>query len=164
MRMAPAHLDATNPSERVIDAIRATASDTEKDVRDTGRRVTTQCALELLTPGATTPIRRRWHCCRRIRKLGGRTGWRAIRMNCMAIKDSRHCRCRWPKPFPRGRRATLVRVARKNWRTDPLIREQAFGESLMFAAATSIRVPSSVSKPNERPPCSIARPRPCRLG
>src|SRR6266511_452139 len=34
VKMALVHLDATNPSERVIDAIRATASDTDEDVRD----------------------------------------------------------------------------------------------------------------------------------
>jgi hypothetical protein len=33
VRMAPAHLDATNPSERVIDAIRATASDKTGTIR-----------------------------------------------------------------------------------------------------------------------------------
>ena len=32
--MALVHLDAENPSERVIDAIRATPSDTEKDLRE----------------------------------------------------------------------------------------------------------------------------------
>jgi hypothetical protein len=35
VKMALVHLDAKNPSERVIDAIRATPSDTEKDVRET---------------------------------------------------------------------------------------------------------------------------------
>ena len=34
VKMALVHLDAENPSERVIDAIRATPSDTEKDLRE----------------------------------------------------------------------------------------------------------------------------------
>jgi hypothetical protein len=49
VKMALAHLDANNPSERVIDAIRATASDTEKDVCDMqDDEAKTQRALDLL--------------------------------------------------------------------------------------------------------------------
>jgi hypothetical protein len=49
VKMALAHLDATNPSERVIDAIRATASDTEKDACDMqDDEAMTRHALDLL--------------------------------------------------------------------------------------------------------------------
>jgi hypothetical protein len=49
VKMALAHLDATNPSERVIDAIRATATDTEKDVCDMqDDEAMTRHALDLL--------------------------------------------------------------------------------------------------------------------
>jgi hypothetical protein len=49
VKIALVHLDAKNPSERVIDAIRATLSDTEKDVRALGDdEVMTRRALDIL--------------------------------------------------------------------------------------------------------------------
>jgi hypothetical protein len=49
VKMALAHLDATNPSERVIDAIRATACDTDKDIHNMqDDEAMTRRAFELL--------------------------------------------------------------------------------------------------------------------
>jgi hypothetical protein len=49
VKMALVHLDAKNPSERVIDAIRASPSDTEKDVRELeNNEAMTRRALDLL--------------------------------------------------------------------------------------------------------------------
>jgi len=49
VKVALVHLDATDQSERVVDAIRATAADTEEDIRDIQDVETlTRCALDLL--------------------------------------------------------------------------------------------------------------------
>ena len=47
--MALVHLDTTGQSERVVDAIRATAADTEEDIADmTADEIMTRRALDLL--------------------------------------------------------------------------------------------------------------------
>jgi hypothetical protein len=131
VKMALAHLDATNPSERVIDAIRATASDTEKDVRDMQHDVAmTQRALDLLNSrrndayeAALAELRedtRRWWANQLTRDPDELYGNQEP-----ATADVEGLR-----RFLEGEVLPWFETRRKELANRPLIREQAFGESL----------------------------------
>jgi hypothetical protein len=129
--MALAHLDATNPSERVIDAIRATASDTEKDVREMQHdEAMTQRALDLLNSrrndayeAALAELRedtRRWWANQLTRDPDELYGNQEP-----ATADVEGLR-----RFLEGEVLPWFETRRKELANRPLIREQAFGESL----------------------------------
>jgi hypothetical protein len=78
VKAALAHLDTTDQSEHVVDAIRATVTDTDEDIaKMAADEAMTRRASTCSAPRATTPTGR-WLRCRRISKPGGRTCWRAI--------------------------------------------------------------------------------------
>jgi hypothetical protein len=129
VKVALVHLDDTGQSESAVDAIRATATDTEEEIAD-------MAADEAMTrracsaQSATTRMRPRWRRCARIRKPGKRTCSRATPTNWTRAR-------RPPSQTPRVCAASSKaryfhgsRPGKRNWRTRPLIREQAFGEAL----------------------------------
>ena len=119
VKVALVHLDTTGQSERVVDAIRATAADTEEDIADMdGRRgYDPPRARTARLASATMPTRPHWRHCARIRKPGGRTCWPAIPTRWRRARSP-------PPPMPRACVASSKarccrgsRTGRRNWPT-----------------------------------------------
>ena len=110
VKVALVHLDTTGQSERVVDAIRATAADTEEDIADMAAdEAMTRRALELLGSkrndayeAALAALRedtQAWWADMLARDPD--ETWRRRRAS--------HRRCRGPAPLPRRRGAAVVR-------------------------------------------------------
>ena len=119
VKVALVHLDTTGQSERVVDAIRATAADTDEDIADMagGRGHDPPCARSARVQAQRCLRGRAGGVARGYASLVGgharprsRRTWRRRR--------ARHRRCRGPAPLPRRRGAAVVREpARRNWPT-----------------------------------------------
>ena len=73
-KIAVVHIDATDGSEDVGEAIRATQADTDEDVRDLEEdEAMTRRALDQLGSQRADAYEPRWRRCARIRAPGGRT-------------------------------------------------------------------------------------------
>jgi hypothetical protein len=122
VKAALVHLGATDQSERVVDALRATASDTEDDIRGCRTRAMTRRARPARLP-AQTPTRSAGRAAR-IRRNGGRRAGvqprRTLEDEEPPAADAQGC-----ADFG-GRGAALFETRRRNWPTAP-VREQAFG-------------------------------------
>lgn len=62
VKVALVHLDTTGQSERVVDAIRATAADTDEDIAEmeTDEAMTRAAPSNCSAPSATMPMRPPW--------------------------------------------------------------------------------------------------------
>lgn len=131
VKMALAHLDATKPSERVIDAIRATSRDTERDVRDMeDHEAVTRRALDLLNSrrndayeAALAELRadtREWWANQLARDPDELYG----------NQEPASADVEGLRRFLEGEVMPWFEMRRKELANRPLIREQAFGELL----------------------------------
>jgi hypothetical protein len=131
VKMALAHLDATNPSERVIDAIRATASDTEKDACDMQDDETmTRHALDLLNSRRNDAYEAALASLR-----SDTQAWWAEVLACDPdeLDDNQEpatADVDGLRRFLEGDVLPWFETRKKELANRPLIREQAFGESL----------------------------------
>jgi hypothetical protein len=89
VKVALAHLDATAQSERVVDAIRATAIDTEEDIREMEEdEAMTRRALDVLDSPRNDRYEAALAALPRIRGTGGWTCWPATPTNWMKARNS----------------------------------------------------------------------------
>ena len=92
VKVALVHLDATGQSERVVDAIRATAADTEDDIREMeDDEAMTRRALDLLGSRRNDAYEAALAALREDTRDGGPTCLPAIPTN--ERRGPRHCRC-----------------------------------------------------------------------
>jgi hypothetical protein len=120
VKVALVHLDTPGQSERVVDAIRATAADTEADMAEmTADEAMTRRALELLGSKCNDAYEAALTALREDTQAWGRTCWPATRRNSERSKW-------WPPPMSRdcgasskGRCCRGSTTERRNWRTGP---------------------------------------------
>ena len=131
VKVALVHLDATSQSERVVDAIRATAADTEADIRDMREdEAMTQRALDLLGSRRND----RYEAALTALREDTRDWWADV----LARDPDELDQGEEPAtPDEAGLRRFLERevmswyeTRNKELANRPLIREQAFGEAL----------------------------------
>jgi len=107
VKVALVHLDTTGQSERVVDAIRATATDTDEDIADMETdEAMTRRALDLLGSKRDDAYEAALAALREDTQ-GGHTGRRSRRT--WRRRRASHRRCRKPAPLPRRRDAAVVR-------------------------------------------------------
>jgi hypothetical protein len=129
--MALAHLDAANPSERVINAIRATASDTEKDVCDMqDDEAKTRHALDLLTSRRNDA----YEAALALLRSDTQAWWaEVLARDSDELYDNQEpatADVDGLRRFLEGDVLPWFETRKKELANRPLIREQAFGESL----------------------------------
>jgi hypothetical protein len=112
------HLDVSDQSERVVDAIRATAAGTEDDIRDTqDDEALTRRALDLLGSRRNDAYELRWRRSARIRGASEPTCSPAIPTNCRRTRNppaptQRACAVSWRPRCCRGSRPARPRQKR----------------------------------------------------
>jgi len=131
VKMALAHLDATNPSERVIDAIRATASDTEKDVCDMqDDEAKTRHALDLLNSRRNDA----YEAALALLRSDTQAWWAEVLARdpgeLYGNQEPATADVDGLRRFLEGDVLPWFETRKKELANRPLIREQAFGESL----------------------------------
>lgn len=128
VKMALVHLDTTDQTERVVDAIRATDADTEADIRDIGDdEAMTRRALDLLGSRRNDAYEVALEVLREDTRdwwadvLGGdlEGGEEAATADTMGLRR-----------FLDGEVLPWLETRKKELANRPLIREQAFGEAL----------------------------------
>ena len=120
VKVALVHLDATEQSERVIDAIRATADDTAQDIAEMeADEAMTRRALDLLGSTRNDAYEAALAALARIRGNGGQNCWRAIPTS---WKRTRRLQPPTPRPCAVSSKTTCCLGSRqgvRNWRTGP---------------------------------------------
>ena len=118
VKVALVHLDATDQSERVVDAIRATATDTEEDIREMQEdEAMTRRALDLIGSRHSDAYEAGLAALREDTQAWGLTHWRVIPTSWRRMRNP-------PPPMPRAcvvsRRPRCCRGSRDrrgNWPT-----------------------------------------------
>ncbi|KAF0128000.1 MAG: hypothetical protein FD152_2411 [Xanthobacteraceae bacterium] len=122
VKVALVHLDATDQSERVVDAIRTTAADTEDDVREMrDDEAMTRRALDLLGSRCNNDP---YEAALAAQREDTRAWWAGPDMRSPAIPTNWRRTRNPPPPAPRARSVSSKarccrgsRDARRNWRT-----------------------------------------------
>lgn len=131
VKVALVHLDATGQSERVGDAIRATASDTDEDIRDMNADMAmTRRALELLN----TRRNDRYEAALAALREDTRSWWASMLARDPEDLDDGEVPATpndaGLRHFLEGQVMKWFQERKQELANRPLIREQAFGESL----------------------------------
>jgi hypothetical protein len=131
VKAALAHLDVSNPSERVVDAIRASAADTEADRRDMeADEAMTRRAVDQLTDGGVDA----YEAALAELRADTREWWRAVLDGDAAAPDDTEepasDDAAGLRRFLEGRVRRWFDTRRKELDNRTLIRDQAFGETL----------------------------------
>lgn len=131
MKVALVHLDATDPSERVVDAIRATATDTEEDIAEMAAdEAMTRRAVDLLC----TKRNDAYEAALEALREDTQAWWADVLARdpdeleedeAPATADTEGLR-----RFLEGEVLPWFETRKKELANRPLIREQAFGEAL----------------------------------
>lgn len=129
--MALVHLDATDQSERVVDAIRATAADTEEDIAEMeANEAMTRRALDLLDSRRNDAYEAALAALRE----DTRQWWADVLARDPDELDEDEepytADAGGPRQFLEGEILPWFATRRKELANRPLIREQAFGEAL----------------------------------
>jgi hypothetical protein len=131
VKAALVHLDATDETERVVDAIRATASDTEREVADIEEdEAMTRHALTLLGSRRNDAYEAALSALRE----GTREWWADVLAGDIAVRDENDepvtADVQGLRTFLEDEVLPWFETRRKELANRPLIREQAYGEAL----------------------------------
>ena len=129
VKMALVHLDATDQTERVVDAIRATDADTDADIRDIGDdEAMTRRALDLLGSRRNDAYEAALETLRE----DTRDWWADVLAGDVEMtgEDAATADAMGLRRFLDGEVLPWLATRKKELANRPLIREQAFGEAL----------------------------------